>query len=145
MDNLLPLIAENLLQHRSVVLVGLTDAGKTYWIKNDLIPYLEAAGKSVAYLRDGSESPEEPADIVICDEAETLFDEESLQRGDAMNYYSGEYLGKVHRWHQNYASFPPATLFVITRNKADQIENLVRNFRHADWDGRDLVVFKFER
>ena len=145
-NDLLSKVAENLLQHRSVALVGMTNSGKTYWVRHELIPHLEKMGKTVVYLRDGSEVPQSSSDVVVCDEAETMFDEKFLHDhvGDVENYYSQEYFAKVRLWHHNYARLIPSTLFVITRNKPEDIDNLVQNFHNADWDNRDLVVLKFE-
>ena len=74
-----------------------------------------------------------------------MFDEKFLHdhAGDVENYYSQEYFAKVRLWHGNYARMIPSTLFVITRNKPEDIDNLVQNFRTADWDGRELTVLRF--
>ncbi|OGN31834.1 MAG: hypothetical protein A3J01_00750 [Candidatus Yanofskybacteria bacterium RIFCSPLOWO2_02_FULL_45_18] len=145
MDNLLSKITENLLRQKSVVLVGSTDSGKTYWIQNTLIPHLESLNNKVEYLKDGSELSKGSPGVVICDEVETLFDKDYLQGSSPEDYYTPEYLEKVRQWHENYARLPKSTLFVITRNKPDQIKNLLENFRKSDWDDREVVVFKFEK
>ena len=145
MDNLLFKITENLLKQKYVVLVGSSDSGKTFWVKNTIIPYLEASGKKVEYLKDGSELPKESPDVVICDEVETLFDQEYLKGDNTEEYYTDEYLDKVNGWYKNYAELPMSTLFVVTRNKPNQVENLLQNFHKADWDDRDIVVLKFEK
>lgn len=133
------------LRFRSVILVGPTDSGKTYWIQNTLIPYLESQGKKVEYLRDGDEGAASTSDIVICDEVEVLFDEKYLQGGSSEPYYSDNYLNKVHRWFSNYSLLPRQTVFVVTRNKPDQIKNLIDNMRQADWDNRDVLVLEFKK
>ncbi|MEK7645768.1 MAG: hypothetical protein AAB374_01535 [Patescibacteria group bacterium] len=140
MINLLSEITELLLENKSIVLVGSSNSGKTYWIKNTLIPYLESQGKEVRYLEDGDAKITDSADIVICDETETLFDEDFLQDKN-----TEEYLNKVNRWYKNYSELPASTLFVVTRNESDQIENLLQNFNKADWDGRDVVVLRFKK
>jgi len=145
MDDLLTKVSNILLQLKSVVLVGPTQSGKTHWIKNNLIPNLESMGKSVEYLKDGHEISKDLADIVICDEVETLFDKKYLQNGDE-NYYTEEYLNTVrNKWYKNYSTLPASTLFVITRNEPSHINNLFQNFRRADWDNREIEILKFEK
>jgi|SRR3989344_136572 len=145
MTDLLSVISKNLARHKSIVLVGPTDSGKTYWVKNTLIPHLESAGRKVEYLSDGSSLPEGSPEIVICDEVETLFDQDYLRGDNPEDYYTKEYLDKVKAWYGHYAQLPSATLFVITRNEPGQIENLIQNFHQADWDGREVTVLKFEK
>jgi thymidylate synthase len=145
MNDLLTKIANSLEQQKSVVLVGQTNSGKTYWIKNTLMPHLESIGKSVEYLKDGHEFLKGSPNIAVCDEVETLFDKKYLENGDE-NYYTEKYLDTVsNKWFKNYSSLPASTIFVITRNEMDQINNLLQNFKKADWDSRDIEVLKFEK
>lgn len=143
MNSLAQNIADE-LRFRSVILVGPTDSGKTHWVQSNLIPYLESAGQHVAYLKDGDQALVGVPDVVVCDEAEVLFDEKYLQDDNPEPYYSDEYMQKVHRWFVNYSLLPRKTIFVVTRNQPDQIKNLVDNMHQADWDNRDVTVLKFE-
>jgi hypothetical protein len=143
MNNLVIEITKDLLEQKSVALVGATDSGKTYWIKSKLIPHIQSLGKNVEYLENGDKLPSEASDIVICDEAETFSDKEYVQERNE-NQYSPEYEKKVlDIWHKNYSKLPASTLFVITRNTPKQIDNLSQNFKTADWDNREIVVVKF--
>lgn len=145
MDSLLAKVSDILIQSKSVVLVGPTNSGKTYWIKNILIPYLESVGQIVEYLKDGHEILKSSPNIAVCDEVETLFDQEYLQNGNE-NYHTKEYLNTVrNKWYKNYSKLPASTLFVITRNEPDQINNLLQNFKNADWDNREIQILKFEK
>jgi hypothetical protein len=74
-----------------------------------------------------------------------LFDEKYLQGDSLEPYNSNDYLKKVHRWFSKYSILPRQTVFVITRNKADQIKNLVDNMHQADWDNRDVTVLEFKK
>lgn len=143
MDNLEQTIIDE-LRFRSIILVGPTDSGKTYWVQNTLIPFLESSGQKVEYLKDGDQSLAGTPDVVVCDEVETLFDEEYLQGETPEPYYTNEYLTKVRRWFANYSLLPQKTIFIVTRNESDQIKNLVDNMHQADWDNRDVTVLKFE-
>lgn len=145
MDNLLTKILDTLAQPKSVVLIGATDSGKTYWIQNTLLPHLEALGARAEYLKDGSKLPHESSTVVICDEVETLFDKDFLQAQSEESHYTQKYLNKIDGWYKNYSKLPIGTLFVITRNQPDEIENLLQNFKQADWDNREITVVKFER
>ena len=142
MNDLHITIANILLQSKSVVLVGLADSGKTTWVKNTLIPYLESIGKSVQYLKDGDKFPKKLKDIIICDEVETLFDKEYLQSKNRKNYYTDKYLTRVLEWHKKYSKLPAETLFIITRNEQNQIDNLLKNFKRADWDNREILTIQ---
>ena len=134
-------ISENLINNESAVLIGPSDAGKTYWAQNTLIPYLKSLGKKVCYLKDGDAPLDESAEIVICDEVETFFDKDYLQSKSTKPYYDQEYIEKVHGWHKKYSALPNGTLFIVTRNDVDEVENLVENFYKADWDKRNISVF----
>jgi hypothetical protein len=123
------------LQSRSVVLVGPSDSGKTYWLQHSFIPYLESQGMTVAYLKDGDAAFSGSPDVVVCDEAETMFDEPA----------TGKYLDKVRRWFAKYSLLPQRTVFVISRNTPKQIKNLIDNMHRADWDDRDIQVLEFKR
>lgn len=133
------------LRFKSVVLVGPTDSGKTYWVQNTLIPYLESQGQKVEYLKDGDQSVAGSPDVVICDEVEVLFDEKYLQGNNLEPYYTDEYLTKVHRWFANYSLLSQKTIFIVTRNQPDQVKNLVDHMHQTDWDNRDLSVLEFKK
>ena len=138
-------LVNKLVVNNTVALVGPTNSGKTYWVKNILIPHLESLGKKVEYLKDGDMLPEFQDSIVISDEAETMFDAKYLQGNKVDDYYAKEYLEKVDGWYKNYTKLPSSTLFIITRNSVDQIENLVKNFHTADWDGRNIFTIRFNK
>jgi hypothetical protein len=144
MESLLNEIAEKLINHNSVVLVGPTDLGKTRWVKTALIPYLRSLGKDPQYLEDGDAPLGKVSDIAICDEVETLFDELFLQGGSSEKYYDQKYLKRVRSWYAKYAILPEGALYIVTRNTHDQIENLVKNFHNTDWDKRQVYVAEFK-
>lgn len=145
MNNLTTRITDILSQGKSVVLVGPTGSGKTFWVQNTLIPHLESLGKKVEYLKNGATLPKWSPDIVICDEVETLFDRDYLEEKVSRDYYSDEYLKTISGWYKNYSRLPVSTLFVTTRNEPNWIKNLIANMHQADWDNRDITVLKFER
>ena len=144
MDNLTIKIKNLLARNKSVVLVGPSDSGKTYWLKNVFIPQIKSVGMRAKYLENSGAPYKKSSGIVICDEVETLFDERYLQRGHKKPYYEAKYLEKVGKWFKRYSTLPPSTLFVITRNTKDQVKNLMSNFHRADWDNRQITILEFK-
>ncbi|MDP1718945.1 MAG: hypothetical protein Q8L24_00780 [bacterium] len=146
MTDLVSKISELLLRNKSALLVGPSDSGKTYWVENELIPSLKQNHKVVLF-KDAEAIQNKQGDIFIFDEAETLFDQSFLEElhPDKRPYYSIEYLDRVRGWYKLYAQFSGATLFVISRNNSAEVDNLVQNFKRADWDDRVIVTFKFEK
>lgn len=146
MDNLLTKITNILLKQKSVVLVGQTQAGKSHWVEHELIPNLEK-DKKVVYFKEATDIKPNNADIFIFDEAETLFDKEFLEEKhpEENPYYTLPYLEKVKSWHESYKKFDGPSLYVMTRNSEQDINNLVQNFTCADWDNREVLTIKFSR
>lgn len=136
-------VKETLLQGKSVVIVSSSDSGKTYWVKNNLIPFLGPL--EVAYFQDGNSINDVIADVYIFDEAETLCDRKYLEacNSDEVFYYSESYLQQVKHWHDFYKKFTKPSLYIITRNNDNEIDNLVSNFKKSDWDGRTIEALRF--
>jgi hypothetical protein len=136
-------IISEILKGNSVVVVGPTGSGKTYWVQNTLIPKLQELNKSVSYSKDGFSNPPK-GDVTIFDESETLFDADRLEKShsDAPPYYSEKYLKQVHDWHKMCASHDEPSIYIISRQPED-VQFLVDNFYKSDWDNRNLKVFSF--
>lgn len=79
MSNLVSKIAEALLRNKCVAIVAPSNSGKTYWVKHELIPFLEQY-KKVVIFESGEVIRNEQADIFIFDEAETLIDRHFFRR-----------------------------------------------------------------
>lgn len=120
-------ILDNLRRGTSVAIIGPSDSGKSYFIKNRLIPFLEAEGYDVAYFADGNSIKEKPCDIVIFDEAETLLDQKIIEEKSG-ELYSVEYLEKVRSWGEAYELFKQPAIFVISRGGED-VNYLVQNLK----------------
>lgn len=143
-NNILNKITSSFLNNKSIVLVGMSGSGKTYWVKNELIPALEQE-KNVVYFKDGDAVNNTEGDIFIFDEVETLFDREFLEKRhpDENPYYMETYLNKINLWQEKYKKFDKPCLYVITRNEYQEIQNLVQNFKHTDWDNREIETICF--
>lgn len=137
------LIIEEIKKNNSIVIVGASDSGKTYWVQNTLIPKLREIGKLVAYSEDGFNNIA-MLDVAIFDEAETLFDanELKIKYPEENPYYSEKYIEQVKNWFSMYSSHTEPSIYIISRRKND-IQFLLENFKKSDWDNRNLKLFSF--
>lgn len=140
-------IYKELLLCNSVLLIGLADRGKTYYALNELLPFLNKKGLDAAYFQncnDFSKVPEN-TDVVIVDEVETFLDKDFLEQQypDEKPYYSAEYLEKVKIWHNRLKIIKIPSVFILTRNKEEEIKYLVNNIKTTDW-GVNVKCLIFE-
>ena len=148
MDNLTKNIYQEISGGGNVLLVGPTDSGKTWYVKNTLIPFLQEKEIKVIYLPDINyfqETSDKP-DIFVIDEIETLFDKNFLEThsNSLEPYYSEEYLAKVKTWHDKLKKLSAPSIFILTRNNQGEIENIVTNFKVTDW-GAKVKCLAFEK
>lgn len=137
---------------KNVLLIGPTDSGKTWYVKNTLIPFLQSKNLEVVYFSDPDfslDSIPNKDSVVIVDEIEIFFDQDFLTSRSIEDkpYYSAEYLAKVKNWHKNLAKLTNPSLFVLTRNDDKEISNIVRNLKTTDWGAevKCLVFTKKDR
>ncbi len=140
MNNLIGNIYQAVSSGDNVLLVGSTDSGKTWYIKNTLMPFLRAKRLRVIYFSDSdfmSESNDK-ADVFIVDEIETLFDRNFLETHstDSEPYYSEEYLVKVKIWHDKLRKLTAPSIFILTRNNQEEIDNIVNKLKVTDWGAK---------
>lgn len=129
-------IYKNLSLYKNIVLIGKTDSGKTHYVINDLITFLNQKRLKVIYFPncDALIDIKNNVDVVIIDEVETLLDKKFLeQKTDNGTYYSSAYLEKVKKWHKKLENIKIPSIFVLTRNKEEEINNLVKNTKIIDW------------
>ncbi|KKR13409.1 MAG: hypothetical protein UT43_C0044G0005 [Parcubacteria group bacterium GW2011_GWC1_39_29] len=144
--DILQKLTQGLLQGENLVLVGISDSGKTRFVKEELIPELEKNEKKVVYFKDGPSITNQEADIYIFDETESFCDREYLEEkySEEKPYYTDEYERKVKDWFWSYKKHDKSCLYIITRKNEDDIEYLRGHLRWADWDDRKLETFAFE-
>lgn len=139
MKNLTEKIYKELLSRNNVLLVGLADSGKTYYVTNELIPFLKNKGFNVAYFTDCDHLSNIPnkTNIVIIDEVETLIDKSFLEQRYPKDkpYYSPGYLKKVEIWHNKLKLIKIPSVFILTRTKKEETEYLLDSAEKMDWGG----------
>ena len=143
MTDLKQTILELLKKDISVLLIGKTDSGKTYFILNELIPYLKTTGLEVKYYKDCNQVNGLPKeDVVIIDEVETLLDTEQLeaQHPEENPYFSEEYLDKIQQGHEKLKQIKQPCIYVITRNDSEDIDYFLKNIKTVDWDNRKVEI-----
>ncbi|OJI08518.1 MAG: hypothetical protein COX02_00845 [Candidatus Vogelbacteria bacterium CG22_combo_CG10-13_8_21_14_all_37_9] len=141
-------IYQEILAEKNVLLVGPTDSGKTWYVKNILIPFLQEKKIKVIYCSDPDFIPKQinEIDVLIVDEIETLLDQDFLE-ADSSNskpYYSKEYLNKVRSWHDKLKEIMIPSVFILTRNSHGEIKNIIDNHSEMDW-GVKVECFIFEK
>lgn len=134
----------------SLFLIGPADSGKSWFAKNNLLPFLIKQGLRGNYFTDCDEissGKSEHYDFALIDEVESLQDFEYLENvyPDERPYYSNQYLQKVKTWFEKIALLECPSVYIITRNEPPDIDNFVRHVKKADWDGRKVEVLIFEK
>jgi len=137
-------IIKEIKRGASIVIVGPSNSGKTFWIKNYLLPEILKFGKKINYFEDGFSKNLPSLDISIFDEVETFFDATMLQNKNPEEkpYYTEKYIVNVKLWYELYKEHPEQSIYIISRQKSD-IPFLIKNFNKTDWYNRDIKVFEF--
>ena len=130
----------------SVIIVGKSDTGKTWYAMNSLIPYLREQGLSTSYVDECSNISENitPVDVAIIDEVETFLDREYLEKKhpEEQPYYSKEYEQRVFDWFSKLEKIKSPAVYFISRDEV-YIENFIKNIHSVDWDDRQVTAIRF--
>lgn len=147
MNLLLHEIAETLKDGVSVLLVAPTDSGKTWFVKNELIPEMKKEGLAVGYLENPDAEMTSCCDFWVIDEVEILGDREFLEKlhPEEVPFYEEKYLEEVKRWHGKMKEIKKPCVYVLTRNDEKAVENLMREDLKTEWDRREVKVVRFEK
>jgi predicted AAA+ superfamily ATPase len=139
-------IITEIKEGKSVMIVGPTESGKTWFIENLLSGSLKNAGLDFVYL-NGHNNPikADECDVVIVDEFETFLDREFLERlhPEDRPYYTDDYVARILEWQNKLKSIDVPMIFIITRNQKEEITNLVLNIHNTDW-GLPVKVFEYQ-
>jgi hypothetical protein len=137
----------NIVKNReSLFLVGKTDSGKTFFVKKELIPFLKNKGIKVSYFSDCNKiTKTSHADIAIIDEVEILQDKDFLKKNNPNEkpYYTKAYVRKVKDWFKKLKNIKIPSIYIITRNKRNEIKNFKDNVKFTDFDKRETNVITF--
>ncbi|MEK7136225.1 MAG: hypothetical protein AAB821_01400 [Patescibacteria group bacterium] len=131
----------------NVILVGPADAGKTYFVENCLIPKLRKMSIPFIFFFNCEEvDSNKKTGVLIIDEVEILFDQDFLQKlhPDELPYYSDDYLKKVKGWHKKLSKLDGMVLGVVTRNKREEIDNIVQNLKYLEWNNKLAIGIEFK-
>ena len=133
---------------RNVFLVGPTDSGKSWFVTNELVPYLNQQKITTKYFNncDVIVNGTAGADVVVVDEVESLQDRGYLEtlHPDESPYYSNEYLAKVTRWHKALSTINVPGVFIASREK-QVIPHFVEQVHSLDWNSKPADVIEFTR
>lgn len=129
-----------------MILVGPTEAGKTWFIENKLKPLLKANSKSFEYI-DGYPDNHltKETDIVIVDEFETFLDRVFLEcrHVDEVPYYADQYVADNLDWHRRLAEIKQPAVYILTRNEQEEVDNIINTLDETDW-AQPVTVFKYK-
>ena len=140
-------IYNRLLQGRSVILVGPTEEGKTWFVKNKLIPLFDLNKQTYQYIYGFINDPVfVKSNFVIVDEYETFLDRDFLEKRypEDVPYYNDKYFNDVSRWHRLLAGNKIPTVYILTRNEGSDIDNVLSHVGLTDW-GNKVDVIEFIR
>lgn len=143
---LLRKIFKSLSTGESAIFIGPRESGKTWFVKNELIPFLEKMGVGVYYIKESLDNFKIPesSQVIIADEAETLFDQEFLANLHPKEnpYYDEKYIDQVKKSHNLFKKATQPVLFIVTRNEKESLENLKKNLKIMD-SGQSIRVFLY--
>ncbi|MBU0976555.1 hypothetical protein KJ918_07180 [Patescibacteria group bacterium] len=143
---MLQTISNLLSANKNILLIGRTDSGKTYFINNDLIPFLEKEGKTITYVSSMNEEINPAVDsVVILDEFEILEDKEFLEKEhpEERPYYSDEYMENINGWLAKAKKIKNPCIYIVTRNEQKEIDFVkqITSFSFKD----DVEVVEFDK
>lgn len=139
-------VFELLTTRKNVFLVGESDSGKTYFVTNELIPFLVGKRLEVHYFKNCDEVTRMNG-IAIVDEVESFQDIEFLEKAhpEEIPYYSDEYIKKVNRWFEKLKDLNEPAVFLISRPGWKEVENFARTIKISDWSEYPTEALIFKR
>jgi len=147
MEDLAKKIIKAFKEDKSVFLVGKTDGGKTYFVKNFLIPFLKERNIKNKYFKNVDEfSIEKNLDLAIIDEVEILSDQEFLEKEhpEEIPFYTKEYLIKVRKWGEKLSTLNIPSIFIITRNTNREFKFIKDNVTKTEWNSTPIIVLEYK-
>lgn len=133
---------------QNILLIGATNSGKTFFVKNEIIPFLEKKWYKVIYFKDCHKlDPNKEADIFIVDEVELLFDKDFLEKSnpEEIPYYTEDYLKTVEKWQKKLSEIKTQIICIVTRNTEEEIDYVFQNYKKLEWNNLPVEIVKFTR
>ena len=148
MKKLLFQIKKLLREGSDIFLVGKTNSGKSYFAKNILLDFLK--NEKVIYLAGCNQlvnlNLKNNYDYLIVDEVEILFDRNFLENlHKEKNFYTAKYLAKIKSWHKKLSLLKKPAVYIVTRNKKEEIAFLCSNLKTTEWNKRKAKVLRFDK
>ncbi|MFH1178102.1 MAG: hypothetical protein V1711_00025 [bacterium] len=135
-------------QKKSLFIVGKSDSGKTFFIKRELIPFLNNKRISVSYFSDCDQIVIPfKTEVAIIDEVETFQDKEFLEKNNTTEkpYYSKQYIQKVNGWFKKLNKIKVPSIYIVTRKNENEVKHFQKTIKATDWDNRKVEVMIFFR
>ena len=135
-------------KNENIILIWATNSGKSFFIKKQVIPFLEEKWIKIIYFENCDElDSTKKADIFIVDEVELLFDKAFLEKNhpEETPYYTKSYLEKVKRWHNKLSQINTKIIWIVTRNDEKDIDYVLQNYKELEWNNLPVEVVKFAR
>ena len=142
------LILKKLLEGKNILLVGETNSGKSYFVKNQIIPLLKENNINVSYFEECADlEVDNKCDVCIVDEVELLFDKQFMEDTYPKEkpYYTWSYLQKVAIRQDKLSQIQKPVICIVTRNGKHEIDYVVKNYKKLEWNNLPVEVIAFER
>ncbi len=133
---------------KNILLVGPSDSGKTFFIKNELIPFFKKQGKNITYFKNiNKKIILQKEEIVVLDEFEILDDQTFLEKlhPEEKPYYSEKYLNCVHKWIKKAKNIKNSCIYILTRNEKQAIENVKKIKTFSFKENVKIIEFKYRK
>ncbi len=142
------IILQKILNGRNILIVGKTNSGKSYFVKNKIIPLLGINSLRISYFEECANLEiNNQSDVYIVDEVEILFDKLFLENlhPEEKPYYTKIYLDKVKIWQNKLSKIVKPVICIVTRNDKKELEYIFENYKKLEWNNLPVEIIKFER
>ena len=135
----------------SIILIGTPDSGKTWYIQNNLMPFLIDMGIPCTYYENpGAITNAEyltPPTVAIIDEVESLLDKPQLESKYPTERpnYTNTYISRVEREHQSLGKITTQCVYVISRKDRTDVDQLCTLMSNAEWTMREVTPISFNK
>jgi len=147
MEVLAKKIIKTLKNRKSVFFIGKTDDGKTYFVKNFLIPYLIKTNIKSRYFENINKLKiTKGLKLPIIDEVKILSDRKFLEKEhpEEKPCYPEKYLKLVKKWYSKLSKIKTPAVYLITRNNQKEINYLKKKISKTEWNKSPVMVLEYK-